>query len=234
MNILSAALLQRFESLGDNCEFGFVQRANGYEDGGLLRWSISPLDKLILCFETDFRDLYLFKNLEPSTPKMVRDIATGLMFHTQMHSIDGHFVLAEEARREVYAIERQKIDHLLDKFRQKVRQADTICVYKRNSGITDADAIRLQQSLSKLGPSNLLIVRSTDDRARWGTVECSGSGLFVGLIDQFAPYFAADRVSIHTWNRLLQNASEFINVKDGPDGRGYYQRNVRLPNDQSV
>lgn len=219
MDILPAALLQRFESLGDNCEFGFVQRANGYEDGGLLRWSISPLDKLILCFETDFRDLYLFENLEPSAPDMVRDIATGLMFHTQMHSIDGRFVLGEEPRREIYSGERRKIDHLLDKFRRKVQQPDTICVYKRNSGITDADAIRLQQSLGKLGPSSLLIVRSTDDRARWSTVECAGSRLFVGLIDEFAPYFAADRVSIRIWNRLLQSASQSINVKGGDDGQ---------------
>jgi hypothetical protein len=212
MEILPATLLQRFESLGDNCEFGFVQRANGYEDGGLLRWSISPLDKLIVCLETDFKDLYLFENLEPSAPDMVRDITTGLMFHTQMHSIDGHFVLGDQARQEIYVRERRKIDHLLDKFRRKLREPDTICVYKRNSGVSDADATRLQQSLNKLGPSSLLIVRSTDDRERWSTVECLGSGLFLGLVDEFAPYFAADHVSIRVWNRLLQNASRFINV----------------------
>ncbi len=212
MDILPATLLQHFESLGDNCEFGFVQRANGYEDGGLLRWSISPLDKLIVCFETDFKDLYLFENLEPSAPDMVRDIATGLMFHTQMHSIDGQFVLGDQARREIYIRERHKIDHLLAKFRRKLQEPNTICVYKRNSGVSEADATRLQQFLSRLGPSNLLIVRSTDDRERWSTVECLGSGLFLGLVDEFAPYFAADHVSIRVWNRLLQNASRFINV----------------------
>jgi hypothetical protein len=218
MDILSPALLQRFESLGDNCEFGFLQRANGYEDGGLLRWSISPLDKLIICFETDFRHLYLFENLEPSAPDMVRDITTGLMFHTEMHSIDGHFVLDDQARREIYLRERSKIDHLVDKFRLKLRDPDTICVYKRNSGITDTDAVRLQQSLSKFGPSNLLIVRSTDDRARWSTVECLSSGPFLGLIDKFAPYVAADHVSIHVWNRLLQNALKFINPEGSLNG----------------
>jgi hypothetical protein len=212
MGILPAALLQRFESLGDNCEFGFVQRANGYEDGGLLRWSISPLDKLIDCFETDFKGLYSYDNLEPSAPDMVRDTATGLMFHTQMHSIDGHFVLGEQARREVYARERDKIDHLLDKLRQRVRQPDTICVYKRNSGVADTDALRLKQSLSKLGPSKLLVVRSTEDRALWSTVESRGSGLLVGLINEFAPYSSADRVSFCIWNRILQNACRLINL----------------------
>jgi hypothetical protein len=213
MDLLPAALLQRFESLGDNCEFGFVQRANGYEDGGLLRWSISPLDSLALCFEADFRDLYRFENLAPSAPDMVRDSATGLMFHTRMHSIDGHFVLAEEARRQIYAQESQKIDHLLNKFRQKIQRPDTICVYKRNSGVTDSDAMRLQCALSRIGSCKLLIVRATEDRARWSTVEPCGAGLFVGLIDEFAPYFAADHLSIRIWNRLLQNASRIIDAQ---------------------
>jgi hypothetical protein len=210
MDILSAALLQRFESLGDNCEFGFVQRANGYEDGGLFRWSISPLEKLILCLDANFKDLYLFDNLEPSAPDMVRDIATGLMFHTQMHSIDGQFVLGKAARREIYAREKCKIDHLLDKFRRRIREPSTICVYKRNSGVVDSDAERLQRSLNKLGPSTLLVVRSTDDHARWSTVERSSSGSLVGFVDGFAPYFAADQVSIRIWNLLLQKTYDYV------------------------
>jgi hypothetical protein len=219
MDLLSAALLQRFESLGDNCEFGFVQRANGYEGGGLLRWSISPLDKLIVCLETDFRDLYMFDNLAPSAPDMVRDVATGLMFHTQMHSIDGHFVLGDAARLEIYAREKHKMDYLLDKFRRKIREQDTVCVYKRNSGITDTDAKRLQQSLNKLGPSHLLVVTSTADHTRWGAAERSKSGFLAGWIDEFAPYFAADHISIRIWNLLLRNASGYISSEGGDEGK---------------
>jgi len=212
MDILPTAVLQRFESLGDNCEFGFVQRANGYEDGGLLRWSISPLDKLILCLDTNFKDFYLFDNLEPSAPDMVRDTGTGLMFHTQMHSIDGQFVLSRAARREIYAKEKSKMDHLLDKFRRRMQEPGTICVYKRNSGVSDSDAKRLQQSLNTQGSSVLLLVRSTNDPARWSTVEQSSPGFFVGLIDGFAPYFAANQVSIRIWNLLLQKTYDHVNM----------------------
>jgi hypothetical protein len=212
MDILSAAVLQRFESLGDNCEFGFVQRANGYEDGALLRWSISPLDKLILCLDNNFKDFYVFDNLEPSAPDMVRDTGTGLMFHTQMHSIDGRFVLGDAVRQDIYAKEKSKMDHLLDKFRRRIQQPGTICVYKRNSGTTDDEAQRLQRSLNGLGQSTLLLVKSTDDKARWGTVERSPLGFVVGLLDEFAPYFAADQVSIRVWNALLKNAYAYSNV----------------------
>jgi len=210
MDILPAVVLRCFESLGDNCEFGFVQRANGYEDGGLFRWSISPLDSLIHCFDTDFRDLYLFDNLEPSAPDMVRDVATGLMFHTRMHSVDGRFVLGDTARREIYADEMSKIDHLLSRFRRRTREPGTICVYKRNSGVTDSEAQRLQQSINKLGPSMLLVVRSTDDPARWSTVEQSNSGFLVGFVDAFAPYFAADQISFRIWNLVLQKAYDLL------------------------
>jgi hypothetical protein len=212
MDILPAHVLQCFESLGDNCEFGFVQRANGFEDGGLLRWSISPLDKLILCLDTNFRDFYLFDNLEPSAPDMVRDTGTGLMFHTQMHSIDGRFVLGEDARREIYAKEKSKMYHLLDKFRRRIQQPGIICVYKRNSGTTDDEAQRLQRSLNKFGQSTLLLVNSTTNTARWSTVYRSPLGFLVGLLDEFAPYFAADQVSIRVWNALLKNAYAYSNV----------------------
>jgi hypothetical protein len=211
MDILPADVLQRFESLGDNCEFGFVQRANGFEDGGLLRWSISPLDKLILCLDTNFKDFYLFDNLEPSAPDMVRDTGTGLMFHTQMHSIDGRFVLSEDARREIYAKEKSKMDHLLDKFQRRIQQPEIICVYKRNSGTTDDEAQRLQRSLNKFGQSTLLLVNSTTNKERWSTVYRSPLGFLVGLLDEFAPYFAADQVSVRVWNALLKNAYAYSN-----------------------
>ena len=38
-----ARRLHAFRSLGDNCEFGFVQRYGGVEPSGLLRFSYTPL-----------------------------------------------------------------------------------------------------------------------------------------------------------------------------------------------
>jgi hypothetical protein len=133
------------------------------------------------------------------------------MFHTQMHSIDGRFVLDENARREIYTKEKSKMDHLLDKFRRRLQQPGMICVYKRNSGTADNEAQRLQQSLNKSGQNTLLLVKSTDDQTRWSTVERSSLGFLVGLLDGFAPYFAADQVSIRVWNALLKNAYAYSN-----------------------
>lgn len=208
MDRLTADTLKRFESLGDNCEFGFVQRANGYEEGGLLRWAISPLNNLIHCLDTDFRNFYLYENLEPSAPDMVRDTATGLAFHTDMRSLDGQFILEDAPRRAIYAKEKTKMYYLLDKFRMRLRQQDTICVYKQNVGVTDAEAFRLQAALSKFGETILLVVRSIDQHQKHGTVERSRAGFLIGYVDQFAPYSQADHISIQVWNHLIRNALE--------------------------
>jgi len=85
-------VLGRFESLGDNCEFGFVQRQLGLESGGLFRWSVTSATSLITLLETRFEDLYRFENLVPTNSKnMIRDTATDIGFHTEMSVTGGSF-----------------------------------------------------------------------------------------------------------------------------------------------
>lgn len=54
--------LQRFESLGDNCEFAFFLRESGYDEGSLFRWTlIKNYHALLKLIESDFADLYVMK-----------------------------------------------------------------------------------------------------------------------------------------------------------------------------
>src|SRR5437016_5768301 len=81
-----ARIIAEFESLGDNCEFGFVQRHHGLEPGGLLRWASSNFDGLVHALECRFTGLYQLDDLEPYTPNMVIDRKYGIAFHSAMHS----------------------------------------------------------------------------------------------------------------------------------------------------
>src|SRR5206468_2074594 len=47
-------ILQRFESLGDNCAFGLAQRKGGCETLGLLRFGNTPLHSLMVALEDEF------------------------------------------------------------------------------------------------------------------------------------------------------------------------------------
>ena len=52
--ITASKLLMNFENLGDNCEFGFVQRFHGCEPLGLLRFSAMPYYLLLPALENRF------------------------------------------------------------------------------------------------------------------------------------------------------------------------------------
>src|ERR1041385_7120891 len=78
-----AKIVAKFESLGDNCEFGFVQRHHGLEPGGLLRWASSTtLDGLVQALECRFAGLYQLDDLSPYTANMVVDCKFGIAFHS--------------------------------------------------------------------------------------------------------------------------------------------------------
>lgn len=79
--------LQRFESLGDNCEFAFFLRESGYDEGSLFRWTlIKNYHALLKLIESDFADFYIYENLTPSWQDMMLDQKHDLCFHTEMYS----------------------------------------------------------------------------------------------------------------------------------------------------
>ncbi len=61
--------INRFESLGDNCELGFVLTRHKIGHSSLLRWSLTTLPVLCAVLRDDFSDLYKFSNLEPARPR---------------------------------------------------------------------------------------------------------------------------------------------------------------------
>lgn len=55
--ITASKLMMNFENLGDNCEFGFVQRFHDCEPLGLLRFSAMPYYLLMPALENRFEDV---------------------------------------------------------------------------------------------------------------------------------------------------------------------------------
>ena len=80
-----------FESLGDNCEFGLVQRRCGAEPLGLLRFTNLRLDDLVRGVRTGFEGLGELENLEFSLGSgsrreyAMRDKRFALTFHTFLY-----------------------------------------------------------------------------------------------------------------------------------------------------
>jgi hypothetical protein len=210
-----AATLDAFESLGDNCEFGFVQRKNGVDPGGLLRWSVANPEALANAMEDRFSHLYSFDELTPSSDDMVCDGSYGLFFHSRMRSeiVEGKrvFKASEAKRQEIHAEELLKIRYLAEKLLRQLESAAKIFVYKRNAGLSAATTVKLHELIIGFNPRNALLVVTTGDTP--GLVTDLGRGLLSGCIDRFAPYHQAQDVSYDSWLEICTRACGALNAR---------------------
>lgn len=197
----TANLVSKFESLGDNCEFGFVQRRSGIEPGGLLRWAVAPPVSLVEAIENRFEDLYQFENVVPFTPKMVEDRKSRIKFHSAMASTDGVFNLEPEQRRDIHQKEYEKIIYLRNKMISLLETGEKTFVYKRNSGVDTALVSRLSAAIASIGPSRLLYVKADSGNA--GTVEPVSDSLAIGYVERFAAYSTANDLDYESWIAML-------------------------------
>src|ERR1700733_4757174 len=81
-------LLYELESIGDNCEFGIVQRHHGVEPLGLLRWAGLKLHMLLNALDDEFAALGRPENLQLrqlNTEYLVRDTGYGIHYHPFVH-----------------------------------------------------------------------------------------------------------------------------------------------------
>lgn len=176
-------LVSRFESLGDNCEFGVVQRYMGIEPLGLFRWNSTPLPALLAVLDAELENIDP-ERIEFFTEKngeyMVRVPPWSFQYHT--HQKQGSVELELLRKQQVKVLtflKRKALDDL--------RSGEKIFVRKGSDSRTIEDAIELHKRLRRFGPNTLLWVVPEDDQRRAGTVEVRGEGLLKGYIDRFAP-----------------------------------------------
>jgi hypothetical protein len=200
---------RQFESLGDNCELGMLQRAWGVEYSNLFRWAFSEsVPELLTLLRNRCAGLYDFENLEPyGGGEMVLDRAYGIAFHSDMRSAYKRgawtFLADEDSRLDLYSNEYQKMTHLIVSTRRKLAEGRKIFVYKRNDGVTEAEALELHGALQPYGPVELLVVNLASGADLPGTARQLRPGLFLGFLDRFAAYSNAGDASVEAWFKLL-------------------------------
>ncbi len=204
-------LASRFESLGFNCEFGFVQHDCGWRRGGLLRWAVAMPGPLLKNLRNGFEGIYEWDNLVVRNPKMVTDTASGLGFHTAMHSKDGAFVHDEDERRRIHEDERSKLLFLRDRLLEQLAEGRQMFVYKYNPGIEPELVQKLARAIARLGPGRLLHVEAAETPEQIGTVTHAGGNLYLGYVEKLwwrDPEPA--NVDYAGWRKLMQSAERFL------------------------
>jgi len=199
-----AGLMMRFESLGEDCEFGLVQRRCGAEPLGLLRFSSSPLPKLVAAMEAKFEglgnpDMIKVELASNGREYMVLDKRFGLYYHA--------WVLAgEKSPEEVHARECARLPFLSNKLLEDLQAADKIFVYRGMKPLAESDMLKLAATMRNFGPTTLLWVEVADEEHEAGSVEEVATGLLRGNIERFAPANNAHDFDLDAWIGICHNA----------------------------
>ena len=197
-------LMKSFESIGENCELGLVQRQCGTEPLGLLRFASAPLPKLLHALRERFAGLGHPANVEVQLSDngreyMILDKAFGFLYHA--------WVLAgEKTPEEIHAREVRRVPFLVRKLTEDLASGDKIFVFHGMTPLRREEALDLMAELHRYGPSVLLWVELADEDHAPGTVEQIVPGLIKGYIDRFAPGENAHDLSLECWIDVCRGA----------------------------
>lgn len=210
-----AAVLRHFESLGDNCEFGFVQQRNSVFAGGLLRFNTMPTHQLLRGLATGFERfpdrsrmrLERHPTLADDHEYIVYEDGYGLGGHTSIKVLQGgdsHAALLDREHTRLTFLKRLLIEEL--------ENGETIFVFKRNLAPSEAEVMALWLGIRRFGRCSLLWVVPEAPGLPAGSLVVLAEGLLKGYIDRFAPYADAEDFSLACWLTICRRALRFTRL----------------------
>lgn len=178
-NSTMKTMLLQLEGLGNNCEFGIVQRHFGCDPPGLFRnvGFLSP-DIIINAIEHDLEGLFDDGNYQFTLPEGWKDWridSQGFMFHA---GIPADITADSEdwTRKSREALQAHRL--LKRMFREELRKGEKIFVYRQKQNIALDDVRRLHAAIRKYGPGWLLNLVEDPSKPK-GTIEDLGDGLII-------------------------------------------------------
>ena len=204
--------MRNFESLGNNCEFGFVLSRAGVKDSSMFKWTlIEDHEHLLAALEGRLEGVYEAENLTPRFATMVRDRRYDLCFHTSMpikrHGGELTFGGPEAEWRSIYERERAKFQYLASTFLKRLEAPAKIYVYRSNIEVPTATVRKLLQLLRKSGGrASLLIMKQADAEHAPGTVIPLEEGLYEGYLGYLSTSSALEDIDYDAWFETCRNA----------------------------
>lgn len=208
-------LLRLTESVGDNCEFGFVQRSEGYEPSSLFRWAVAAVDPLIRHLKSP-APLFTKQALRVVESDLIFDSASGFYFHSDLVEGEGgaRRLVPEDRFDEIWSQEKAKVDHLAYKFWHFSVSRPGIYVIKSNGGV-DAEALeKLAAALQDRHPQHKLLHVAAGGTAG---VDRQQGAIIHARIPAFADYAAANQVDMTSWRKVLNDVLDIPEVRDMVD-----------------
>lgn len=198
-------LMMRFESIGENCELGFVQRNFGAEPLGLFRWAGISYDALLEALESGLAGIGEAEHTELCHNAVVdeyftRDRRYGMTMHT--------FVSPDQTPPQVVLDKMcRRIDFLKRKMSETLKDRDKIFVFNARSPLSDDDLHRLHSTLCVGGPKSLLYV-APDDRLSRGSVVQVDARLWRGCLGRTGFDGSGWSIEFESWLSICRTAAD--------------------------
>jgi tetratricopeptide (TPR) repeat protein len=219
-------LMLSFESLGERCDLGAVQRRYGAEPLSLLRFAFSPFDGLIAALQDRFEAI---GTAEDTEFKMYQDetILTSKKYELNFHTfvsksemavslLDGELRVwrlnTPEKRDAFREQQRDRLISLKRKLLADLEEPQKILAYSSDERTSEDDAARLFAALRAYGANVLLYVRPADAAHPEGTVTTLQDGLYLGHYSGLADFVAGQPPDFDVWRQLLQRAYHLAQI----------------------
>jgi hypothetical protein len=201
-------LLLKFESLGENCEFGLVQRRFEAEPIGFLRWTYTSAATLTKLLDARFEGIGEIETLKltraPWGEYFLKDQAYGVTFHTYLHDCgpDEELFLKKQSARLVW---------MKKKLIEDLESGAKTFVYKVHYQSSDDALVGIQSTMRTYGNNRLLCVRMAPEGTKPGSVAVGANGLVTGYLSRVEPSAGNSwDICYDEWLSICQVASDIL------------------------
>ena len=202
-----------FESIGDNCELGILQRRVGAEPLGLLRFAGAPLRHLIRGLNARFAGI--------ADPASIRIEAENGEYMVKLAAYDFTYhadvLVGDKTAEAVHDQQCRVVRFLADKLITDLEQAAKILVFRQNEPLLASDLIDLRKALSAYGPNKLLWVQEAGPGHPPGTVDVIDEHMMAGYVRRLAKRQDVPGLDTGSWLTVLHRAHTIAN--QAVDGR---------------
>jgi hypothetical protein len=205
----NAALMSRFSSMGENCEFGLAQRAFGAEPLDLLRWAAIFPKHLINMLRQKFEnigkpELLRAELSRPGGEYMVRNLQYNCVYHAFVK--DG-----ELTPEQIVAREARRLPRLAEKLMEELAEGYRIFIRMPVTVPMSDDLPALVEAMRGYGSPTLLYVTVADEAHPAFSIERQNDILIHAYIDRFAKIGALhSTVPTDSWLRICQTVAAMV------------------------
>jgi hypothetical protein len=205
-------LVLQYESLGDNCELGLVQRRVGAEPLGLLRFSGSPLRNVLRAMAGRFEHIAdpAHIRLQPENGEfMVKLTKYDFLYHSDVKigELEPDRLIRQQSRVVAF-LARKLIDDL--------EAPSKIFVFRQNEPLSAGDLTDLRLAVSAYGPGRLLWVQPACPGHPPGTVALVDDRLIVGYVRRLAARETVPDLDLDSWLTVLRGAWRIAQAVGAP------------------